>query len=75
MYVQAGAFSERGNAEQLAHRLRAGGVPDVLVADGPAGGRALYRVRIGPVIGVDDFDRTMNLLSNLGIEDAYLATD
>ncbi len=75
MYVQAGAFSERGNAEQLASRLRAGGLPDVLIADGLAGGRALYRVRIGPVTGVEDFDRTMNQLSDLGIEGAYLATE
>jgi rare lipoprotein A len=75
MFVQAGAFSQRDNAELLAHRLREGGLPDVLVADGRAGDRMLYRVRIGPVNSVDDFDRTMNRLTDLGIEDAYLATD
>ena len=75
MFVQAGAFSDRANAEQLAGRLRAGGIPDVLIANELASGRALYRVRIGPVTGVEDFDRTMSRLSHLGIEDAYLATD
>ena len=75
MFVQAGAFSDRDNAEQLARRLRAGGIPDVLVADGLAGGRALFRVRVGPVTGVEDFDRTMSRLAELGISDAYLATD
>jgi rare lipoprotein A len=75
MFVQAGAFTQRGNAELLAHRLREGGLADVRVADGRAGDQMLYRVRIGPVSSVDDFDWTMNRLTDLGIEDAYLATD
>ena len=75
MFVQAGAFSRRDNAELLAHRLREGGLADVRVADGRAGDQMLYRVRIGPVGSVDYFDRTMNRLTDLGIEDAYLATD
>ena len=75
MFVQAGAFSERGNAELLAHRLRESGLSDVRVADGRAGDQMLFRVRIGPVSSVDYFDWTMNRLTDLGIEDAYLATD
>lgn len=75
MFVQAGAFSERGNAELLAHRLREGGLSDVRVADGRTGDQMLYRVRVGPVSSVDYFDWTMNRLTDLGIEDAYLATD
>lgn len=74
MYVQAGAFSQRENAESLATRLRAGGLTDVLVADDQASGTALFRVRIGPVSSVDNFDWTIAQLEDLGIRDAYLAT-
>jgi len=74
MYVQAGAFSERENAESLATRLRAGGLADVLVADDQANGAVLFRVRIGPVSSVDSFDWTIAQLEDLGIRDAYLAT-
>lgn len=74
MYVQAGAFSQRENAESLAARLRAGGLTDVLVADDRASETALFRVRIGPVSSVDNFDWTIAQLEDLGIRDAYLAT-
>jgi cell division protein FtsN len=38
-------------------------------------GQAIYRVRIGPIAGVDDFDRVVEKMSMIGISDAYLALD
>lgn len=45
--VQLGSFSEQANAQRLAASLRADGLP-AFISQVQAGGRTLYRVRIGP---------------------------
>ncbi len=71
-FVQAGAFSEPANAEKLAQKLRADGYGQVLVR-APENGRRVYRVQIGPVSGVNEFDRIVAALEHAGITDARLA--
>lgn len=77
MYVQAGAFRSRLNAESLARRIRseAVGLPAVFVLEDQAGTDPIYRVRIGPISGVEDFDRVVDKMTMIGIPDAYLALD
>jgi rare lipoprotein A len=75
MYVQAGAFGESTNAETLADKIRAQGIDGVVVRKDDSGGRTLYRVRIGPVTGVDHYDWMVARMSDLGIHDAYLAIE
>jgi rare lipoprotein A len=72
-YAQAGAFGSRENAEALAARLRAAGIPGVTVTDASAGGRALFRVRAGPVATLPDFDALIERLRAAGAGDARLA--
>jgi rare lipoprotein A len=72
-YAQAGAFGNRENAEALAVRLRDAGVPGVTVTDSTADGRALYRVRAGPVATLADFDALIGRLRAAGAGDARLA--
>jgi rare lipoprotein A len=74
-YIQAGAFSDPNNAERLADKLRAGGYGSVFVRDNEIGGRRMFRVRIGPVSGVAEFDRIVAALERAGISDAHLALD
>jgi rare lipoprotein A len=75
LFVQAGAFSDPANAEHLAQRLRGGGYGTVFVRDDQIAGRRMYRVRIGPVPDVAEFDRVVAALERAGINDAHLALD
>jgi rare lipoprotein A len=75
LYVQAGAFSDPANAERLAEKLRGGGYGTVFVRDNEIAGRRMFRVRIGPISGVPEFDRVVAALERAGINDARLAFD
>lgn len=75
LFVQAGAFSDPANAERLAAKLRGGSYGKVFVREDQIGGRRMYRVRIGPVSDVADFDRVVAALGQAGVTDAHLALD
>ncbi|MGI9263673.1 MAG: septal ring lytic transglycosylase RlpA family protein [Gammaproteobacteria bacterium] len=75
MYVQAGAFGQSDNADALADKIRNNGIDGVVVQKDVSGGRTLYRVRVGPVTGVDHYDWMVARMTELGIKDAYLAVD
>jgi rare lipoprotein A len=75
LFIQAGAFSDPANAERLAEKLRGGSLGKVFVRDDVIAGRRMYRVRIGPVPDVADFDRVVAALERAGINDAHLALD
>ncbi|NJO12766.1 MAG: septal ring lytic transglycosylase RlpA family protein, partial [Gammaproteobacteria bacterium] len=75
LYVQAGAFGEQSNANRLADRLRAAGIGVVVVRPGTSNGKPVYRVRVGPVPSVAEFDRVVADLRGVGVTDARLAVD
>ena len=75
LFIQAGAFSDPKNAERLMEKLRGGGYGTVFVRDNEIAGRRMYRVRIGPVPDVAEFDRIVAALERVGINDAHLALD
>ncbi len=75
LFVQAGAFADPSNAERLAQKLRGGAYGNVFVRDDRIAGRRMYRVRIGPVPNVAEFDRVVAALERDGIHDAHLALD
>jgi rare lipoprotein A len=75
LFVQAGAFADPANAERLAAKLRGGGYGKIFVRDDLIAGRKMYRVRIGPVAGVPEFDRIVAALERTGVHDAHLALD
>jgi peptidoglycan lytic transglycosylase len=75
LYIQAGAFSDPKNAERLMEKLRGGGYGKVFVKDNEIAGRRMYRVRIGPVPDVAEFDRVVAALERVGVGDAHLALD
>jgi rare lipoprotein A len=59
--VQAGSFAEKGNAKRLVERLENAGIDDVDLDRAEVDGRAVWRVRIGPV----ELDRLAALLDSL----------
>ena len=75
LFVQAGAFGDPANAQRLAQRLRGGAYGNVFVRDDQIAGRRMYRVRIGPVPNVAEFDRIVAALERDGVQDAHLALD
>ena len=75
LYVQAGAFSDPGNAQRLLTRLQGAGLGSAFVLSPVSGRSALYRVRLGPVTSVADYDQLAARLARLGIPDARLAND
>jgi rare lipoprotein A len=75
LFVQAGAFADPANAERLAAKLRGGGYGKIFVRDDLIAGRKMYRVRIGPVADVPEFDRIVAALERTGVHDAHLALD
>jgi rare lipoprotein A len=75
LFVQAGAFAAPDNAQRLADKLRSEGYTQVFVRDDLIAGRKLYRVRIGPIPDVPQFDRIVAALEQEGVRDAHLALD
>ncbi len=75
LYVQAGAFADPANADRLLVRLKSSNFENAFIRGTTAGGRNLYRVRIGPVPDVAEYDRVVAALESIGVHDAHLAFD
>ena len=75
LFVQAGAFSSQENAARLVEQLRSQGLSDSFVRQDRLGGQTWYRVRVGPIPSVPEFDRVLGRLKSLGVADARLAAD
>ena len=75
LFVQAGAFTAEANAQKLVTQLRAQGVTNANVRGDQVNGQTLYRVRVGPIPSVPEFDKVLARLKKLGIADARLATN
>lgn len=74
IFVQVGAFGDRSNAERRQLVLMGGGILDAFIFADEAANPPMYRVRIGPISGVDDYDVLVGKLEALGISDPYLVT-
>ncbi len=73
LFVQAGAFADPANAEHLVARLQSGNYGTLFIRQDVIAGRKMYRVRIGPVPSVAEFDRIVAALETAGVHDAHLA--
>ncbi|MBI1212300.1 MAG: septal ring lytic transglycosylase RlpA family protein [Alphaproteobacteria bacterium] len=73
LWVQAGAFQSRSNAYRLVARLRSVGVASV--SSITQNGRALYRVRFGPIASVDEADTMLNRVIDQGENGAQIVVD
>ena len=75
MYLQVGAFGEAANALSLANRLNSSGIANVAVHESTNESPALYRVRIGPVASVTEFDQLAAAVERLQIAGARLVVE
>jgi rare lipoprotein A len=75
IYVQVGAFGDAENARRRHSLLRDGGIGPAFVHEDAAGSPALYRVRIGPIADVGQYDSIVEQLQRLGISETHLVTE
>lgn len=75
IYVQVGAFGSRENAERRSVALGAAHIANVFIHEDDNVSPTLFRVRIGPIHDVVQYDVIVEELENIGITDPYLITD
>jgi rare lipoprotein A len=75
MYLQVGAFGEQGNARSLAARLNSNGITKVAVHESNDENPVLYRVRIGPVDSVGEYDQIVRQVETLQIAQTQLVIE
>ena len=64
IFVQAGAFGQRDNAERMKAQLK--GIAPVQIEQVNVGGKVLYRVKLGPIATVADADRVLSSVIKAG---------
>jgi rare lipoprotein A len=74
LFMQVGAFGEAANARNLAAQLTDSGIRDVSVAASAELPR-IYRVRIGPVASVSEYDSIQAQVARLQITDTHLVVE
>ncbi len=75
MYLQVGAFGGLENAQKLADRLTASGIENARLHVTPGESPLVYRVRIGPMYSIDDYDRMVQRVSMMQIKDTQLVIE
>ena len=75
VYAQVGAFGDKGNAERRLAALHAHGIGTAFLVTDTASQPPLYRVRIGPIREIVQYDALVEELEHMGIGDPYLVTD
>ncbi len=75
LYVQVGAFGDRSNAERRLGELSLAGISSAFIHEERSTDRVLYRVRIGPVADVVQYDVIVDGLEDMGISDPYLISE
>jgi len=75
IFVQVGAFGELNNARRRFALLRDGGIRSAFVRKDSSSSPTLYRVRIGPIADVTQYDSIVAELQRLGITETHLVTE
>lgn len=75
LYLQIGAYADQANAERVAAALRDARLGAVRVVEGSANGRAVRRVRIGPLHEAAEADGLASKVRALGFGEAHVAVD
>lgn len=75
IFVQVGAFGSRDNAERRRSVLVSGAIKNAFIDTDSGSTPPLYRVRIGPIADVLQYDLLVEELHNIGIDDPYLIND
>jgi rare lipoprotein A len=75
VFVQVGAFGDITNARRRYTLLRNNGIDQVVVHQDENSEPALFRVRIGPIADVVQYDSLVERLKSIGINDSHLVSN
>jgi rare lipoprotein A len=75
IFVQVGAFGSRDNAERRLSALHSANILAAFAVEDTSVSPPLYRVRIGPIRGIVQYDIIVEELERLGISDPYLISE
>jgi len=75
VFVQVGAFGDITNARRRYTLLRNNGIDQVVVHQDENSEPALFRVRIGPIADVLQYDTLVERLKRIGINDSHLVSN
>ncbi len=75
IYLQVGAFSEQRNAQNLQLRLQQQGIANAIIHHDGSSARGLYRVRIGPVMNAEEFDKLAQRVEVLNLGPSQLVVE
>lgn len=75
IYVQAGSFSERFNADNMLARLRQDGFDDIQIHAVSVSGNKVHRVRVGPLSSPQQADEVYRRMGSLGYRGQRVITD
>ena len=75
IFLQVGAFGSRENAQRRLAALKKANILASFIAEDTSVTPAIYRVRIGPLRGIVQYDIVVEELENIGISDPYLVND
>lgn len=73
IFIQAGAFSVRENAQRVQSRIASFGSVQVMTAS--IKGIEMYRVRLGPVASVEEADQLLARVADSGYPEARIVVD
>ncbi|MEJ2171258.1 MAG: septal ring lytic transglycosylase RlpA family protein [Woeseiaceae bacterium] len=75
IFVQVGAFGSRENAERRLAAIRGANILASFIVEDSSVSPAIYRVRIGPIRGIVQYDIVVEELEKMGIPDPYLINE
>jgi rare lipoprotein A len=75
LYLQVGAFGDPINARQMQRELQAKGQSNVVIHHDRHTSPALYRVRLGPIADVAEYDALVELMGSMQITETHLVTE
>ena len=75
MYLQAGAYADRRNAEKLRLQLAEAVTSRVEIREIKSNNKVFYRVQVGPLPSTDVADQAVAALEKLGITQHYFITN
>ncbi|MCC6709090.1 MAG: septal ring lytic transglycosylase RlpA family protein [Gammaproteobacteria bacterium] len=75
MYLQAGAYADRRNAEKLRLQLAEAVTSRVEIREIKSNNKVFYRVQVGPLPSTDVADKAVAALEKLGITQHYFITN
>jgi rare lipoprotein A len=75
IFLQIGAFSDAGNAQRLAQRLREANLGAVQLSEVLVNGQNIHRVRIGPLSDVNRADQISDRVERMGLPKPQVAVE